>query len=799
MFLYPSLAAGFLFVGVPLLVHLINMLRHRRQTWAAMDFLMASYRKQKNWILLKQLLLLLSRLAIAATLVAMLAGWVLGGKWIELAGSRTIHHVVILDDSYSMGDTSGGATAYSRALATLRALTERLATDDGSHQLTVMRSSRAAMVQQSGAESADAAADLSARTILGDAAIINRVIASEPSPLRIDLVPALELATKLVRGTTVDETIVYLASDFRNVDWQSPQRAAESIAELSRAGAKIRMFDCATSPSSNLGITRLVPQPDVWVAGVPVVIQATIKNYGLAAVKNVSVACRVVKYGDQVLIADPTKRLSGVVEPLPSILIEDIPAGGEITKTFQVYITEKGTHAVELSIPDDALPIDNQRSVTLPLSDIEKVLVIDGQADGRGAYFVGSVLNPGSQVRTGALPDIQPPSFLRGATIEQLRSYRAIYLISVPDLSENVAEALYQYVVEGGGLYWFLGNDIDRDSYNRYAAGSRRLLPAELREVVELAERSVESTGDIVLGQPSALTAPLVPIGDSAFALVAVRKSWTLAAFEDKTNGESADAVPESERPVVRDVIRRRDGKPLVTEHDLGRGRIVTNLVGLDPQWTNWAGDPTFVVLLLQANAYLWSAASPDVEYLVTDSFLRPLPADQFVPAVMYFPPVNEPPRVAIEMTAAEPAAGDVRVATIDVTNEFLSGASDVESLLQTGTGEWSLTRTDGVAVIEPVAVVIQNGEGDLKRTERLEIQRAVRPVDVRFVSAGELADQYGGGAGSTTTTILLALLALLLAGEQWLAYASSYHPPIISGGDGSISRGALGARATKR
>ena len=127
MFLYPAMTLGFLFVGVPLLVHLINMLRHRRQRWAAMDFLLASYRKQKNWILLKQMLLLLSRLLIAATVVAMLAGWITGGKWIELAGSRTTHHVVILDDSYSMGDTSGGATAYSRALTTLRGLAEKLA------------------------------------------------------------------------------------------------------------------------------------------------------------------------------------------------------------------------------------------------------------------------------------------------------------------------------------------------------------------------------------------------------------------------------------------------------------------------------------------------------------------------------------------------------------------------------------------------------------------------------------------------------------------------------------------------
>lgn len=779
MFLYPAMTLGFLFVGVPLLVHLINMLRHRRQRWAAMDFLLASYRKQKNWILLKQMLLLLSRLLIAATVVAMLAGWITGGKWIELAGSRTTHHVVILDDSYSMGDTSGGASAYSRALTTLRGLAEKLATSDGSHQLTVMRSSRASLVQQAGAESADAAADLSAQTIIGDAAIINRVMASVPSSLRIDLVPALELATKLVRGTAADETIVYITSDFRTVDWQSPQRAAESIAELSREGAKIRMVDCAIAPANNLAITSVSPQPDVWVAGVPVVIRASVKNYGTAVAKNVAISGRVVRYGASISIGDPTKRVSGVVEPLPAMVMDEIPAGGEITKSFQVFVTEKGTHAIELSIADDSLAIDNHRMCTLPLTDIEKVLVVDGDESGRGAYFVASVLNPGSQVRTGALPDVQPTSFIRSVTLEQLRTYRAVYLIDLPDVSENSAEVLARYVNEGGGLYWFLGSRIDREGYNRVAAGARKLLPGLLGPSIELPERSAESSGDCVLGLAHPLTSPLAPIGDAAFALVAVLKSWSienddLNGLEHRNRDDGDDASP------VRNVLLRRDGKPLVTQHDLGKGRVITSLVGLDSAWTNWAGDPTFVVMLLQANAYLWSAASPPVEHLVTDEIRRVLPREIYAPTVAYFPPVDEPPRVPIEMTVTE--SGDDRSALIDVKSELIANATDVDALLQIGTGEWVLTRMDGQTEVEPVATVIESGEGDLRRVEPTEVQRAVRPVDVRFVSAGELVEQYGGNSGSTTTLVLLGLLGMLLAGEQCLAYLSSYHPAANSG-----------------
>ena len=47
-FLFQPLTWGFLLAAVPVLVHLINMLRHRKQSWAAMDFLMASYRKHRR-------------------------------------------------------------------------------------------------------------------------------------------------------------------------------------------------------------------------------------------------------------------------------------------------------------------------------------------------------------------------------------------------------------------------------------------------------------------------------------------------------------------------------------------------------------------------------------------------------------------------------------------------------------------------------------------------------------------------------------------------------------------------------
>ena len=56
----PLLWWGLPLAAAPLLIHLINLLRHRQVKWAAMEFLLASQRKYRTRVLLRQLLLLLS-------------------------------------------------------------------------------------------------------------------------------------------------------------------------------------------------------------------------------------------------------------------------------------------------------------------------------------------------------------------------------------------------------------------------------------------------------------------------------------------------------------------------------------------------------------------------------------------------------------------------------------------------------------------------------------------------------------------------------------------------------------------
>ena len=115
-FLYASLLSiGLPLLAAPLVIHLINLRRQKKIRWAAMQFLIDSEKQNKRWILFKQWLLLATRMAAIGLLVLLLAHVVIRNEWLRLLGSGTTHHVLLVDDSYSVGDRWESTSALGEA------------------------------------------------------------------------------------------------------------------------------------------------------------------------------------------------------------------------------------------------------------------------------------------------------------------------------------------------------------------------------------------------------------------------------------------------------------------------------------------------------------------------------------------------------------------------------------------------------------------------------------------------------------------------------------------------------------
>src|SRR6187401_2199920 len=144
-FLFPSLLAiGLPLVAVPILIHLINLRRQQKIRWAAMQFLLESQRRNRRWILLKQLLLLATRMGIIAVLVLMLAHLVLRNEWLSLLGRGTTHHLILLDDSYSMSDRWDDTSALAEGKRAVEAIVNQAYEQSDRQLVTLLTFSEAA-------------------------------------------------------------------------------------------------------------------------------------------------------------------------------------------------------------------------------------------------------------------------------------------------------------------------------------------------------------------------------------------------------------------------------------------------------------------------------------------------------------------------------------------------------------------------------------------------------------------------------------------------------------------------------
>ncbi len=135
---------GLPLLALPVLIHLINMLKHRRVEWAAMEFLLASQRKHRKWIILKQLLLLLLRMAAVAAIVLMAAQPLLRNQWGAMFGGSKTHHIVLLDDSFSMSDRWANTSAFDQARQVIGRMAQQAAREETPQAITLLRFSRVA-------------------------------------------------------------------------------------------------------------------------------------------------------------------------------------------------------------------------------------------------------------------------------------------------------------------------------------------------------------------------------------------------------------------------------------------------------------------------------------------------------------------------------------------------------------------------------------------------------------------------------------------------------------------------------
>jgi hypothetical protein len=789
-FVFQPLAWGFLLVLVPLLVHLINLLRHRRQRWAAMEFLLESYRKHRRWVWMKQLLLLLARMAVMAVLVAMLAQWVSSARWLSIFGQSITHHYVLLDDSMSMGDADQGTSAYQAGLRAIAGLLQSVADEQGSHRVTLVRYSRAIELtsaydakpsdpQASPSIPADTAADILTRTIPANpASLLDRLNNTLPVALDVSPVGAIQLVAPLIRNASSERANVYLVSDFRDKDWRQSQTIRSALEPLKAAQADLHLIDCSPIAHENLSLVTLQADQEILAAGVPVMMKLEVRNPGTTTLRNVNITVKLFEYDSENVAPSPERYASGNETQLPPVVVDSIAPGETVSRRVQVVFSSAGSHVVQAILPEDPLSDDNSIACVLDVVEGQQLLVVDGDESRRGWFYLNATLNPGGMTRTGWKPIAETIAFLRDTTPEALSAYAGIVLLNVRSLDVRALANVESYVRKGGGLAVFLGGSLsnaDLDRINRdWHRQGEGLLPLPIDGVAELPSSNDGAASPDIIPVSHPIFASLLGLSNSPFQLIRVSR-YVRLNDEKKSPSTASSAGQEA---VWQTIASLRDGSPFMIDHGFGDGRVVVVTTTLDPQWTNWPQDPTFVVAMLKTMGYLASFRSRETSAIVGTPIDWTFSSREMLPEVEIL--LGRTGRnVARSLLAMSAKAMTDPMLAVRLQADATSQTEEqTQAMLSTGVTEiWNNT-LQGTRTVKNFARNAPAIEGELRKISSSDLLAGLRPIEAKYRVAESVASSTALAGLTNRQGMLLAILIGLLMLEQFLAWSASYHLP---------------------
>jgi hypothetical protein len=777
-----------------------------------MDFLLESYRKHRKWVWLKQALLIASRMLIVALAVAMLAQWVSGSRWLSMLSQSTTHHYFIVDDSVSMGDTSSNGSAYQAAIGAIQSIARSAANGDGSHLVSVIRTSRATGSSRasspdatdeekvdgenpvSSSLTADSIADLFARSIPSDpSALLSKMMASQPSSLDCTPADAVSLLRPVIQNNPSEKAIVYLLSDFRQKDWTNAVELQQQFLAMPSNDLELQLIDCVPERHENLTLVSIQPQQEVLVAGVPAQINITIRNNGVTPVRNATLRITAVDYSETTITPKTTAGYSGLVTELPPLLVDRIDAGETVTRQVQILFPQPGSHVIEAQLPPDPLLADNKAQCILDLEEGLRVLLVDGDPSGKHSFFVESALDPGGNVKTGLLMTRQPPEFLRDADPETLDRYACIIVQAVPRFDARAVENLHQFVSRGGGLAFFFGELMSEQDYQHYndvlrqsalSSGKPPLLPFTLKGAAELARTAEETTPDFVADSHPVFNWSQM-LSNSPFLYVRIQRFVDIdqSLFADSESPAKSGVQDPASDPkpaqIWQRVLTLRNKKPLLIDHSVGNGRVMYCLTVLDRQWTNWPQDPTFAITAQKLVGYLSSFRGRELSQLAGTSMQWTFSSEDLLPEVQVLCPAPAGSNIRPTISINAKQIGDTTYVASAERDGNEQEESDRDSVLQSsGVFEWWGMSVQGTPKIRNLARNVSPAEGDLEKATVPDINKALSGTAFTYKAVDAVGASTALAGFANRNMLLLVLLLLLLLFEQWLAWNASYHLP---------------------
>ena len=611
----PALLWGLALGASPIIIHFLNKRKYRETNWAAMRFLLEAVRKNSRRLRIEQLVLLAVR-----TLILLLVCLALAEPLIEELGAffrprQPAHKIIVIDASASMGLLSREESLFERAKAAGRMIVEQGRQGDVFNLVRLSNIPPAVIVPEPAYESSK---------VIGEIAQMQLPDGSG------DLLACLDKVEELLKlEPEVSRKEVYVISDFQRTTW-----SAASAAEIARIKAVLKkidesgslvLIDIGQSDAANVAVTALESLDPFVTTARPARFKATLRNFS---------AERVTGRLLELLVDDKLVEQRAV----------DLNAGGEAVENFSIPLAYAGERRIMARLHQDALAVDDQRWVVVPVKERVRCLCVNGGNSGHlpgkatdylelalapagsASLRPGSSL-PGSLALGSSGPDrsqIEPTVIDEGELQGfDLSTYDCVFFCNVRMFTEREAQMIEAFLKGGGGVIWCLGDQVSSENYNQilYRQGTGPL-PAKLGNRHGDAQRRDEAYAF----DPGDFSHPLL----SAFQGNPDAGLETTLSYVYIQAALPAPGNPTQGNPIQnqsRVALAFDSGDPAIVERQFGRGRSLLVTTSVDERWGTWPLWPSFLPLVHEIVQYSVAGRWGDRQRLVGDALSEIFPA----------------------------------------------------------------------------------------------------------------------------------------------------------------------------
>jgi len=532
-------------------IHMLERQRAQKISFSTLRFLRLSAEKTAHKRRLRNLLLLLFRMAVVAFLAIGLSQPLLRSAS-RLFGQGPTAVAIILDNSPSMALADGGEVRFERARRLALKLVDGLRTGD---QVAIVLTGGAGRQQD---------------TVYHDIANAERLIEEARVSLSAaDLPAAIRQARTVLEASELPQRELYVFTDLQKSGWSSAgQNRDDTDDGKDLSSLSPVLVDVSKQRPINLSVEEVTIHATVPAVGMPLTIVGQIRNGS-----------------DTIEEAQAELTIEGqLIERSPPVRLEP---NQKHAVTFSYVPHQAGIQSGRVNlIGDDASALDNHRAFVIDTSSAVRVALVSSKPRStlyrrNAAYYIEQALRtPTSGSPAVEITPLEPRLLSR----EPLGAFSTVICANIRPPGTEAIAALREYVANGGTLLWVCGPNNDPAALTEQDE-SGEVFPDRFT-FVEAVSNTSASDGTVRhwadLDPHNPILKPLT-VPASLFLSVTVERYLRLTpAAEGKTHV----------------LIRLDNGDPAMVSHGIGRGVVYTLTTGAQPQWTTLPLRPIFLPLL---------------------------------------------------------------------------------------------------------------------------------------------------------------------------------------------------------